>query len=77
MWVANYYIARANTLDALKPARDILNWTKHYATPSGILAEQIHPRTCEPLSVSPLTWSHAAFVIAVHEYINKYHELQA
>jgi GH15 family glucan-1,4-alpha-glucosidase len=26
--------------------------------------------------VSPLTWSHAGVVIAVHEYIDKYHELQ-
>lgn len=77
LWVADYYIARAQSLDDLRPARDILCWAKHCATSSGILAEQIHPDTCEPLSVSPLTWSHAAFVIAVHEYINKYHELQS
>jgi GH15 family glucan-1,4-alpha-glucosidase len=76
MWVAQYHIARAQSLDDLKPAIQILTWAKHCALPSGVLAEQVHPETCAPLSVSPLTWSHAAVVIAIHEYINKYHELQ-
>jgi hypothetical protein len=39
--------------------------------PSGVLAEQVHPFTNQPLSVSPLTWSHAAFVATVLEYVNK------
>ena len=75
MWVAEYYIARTKSLDDLKPARDILTWTTHCAMSSGILAEQIHPHTCAPLSVSPLTWSHAALVITVNRYIAKYKEL--
>ncbi len=33
------------------------------------MAEQIHPITGEPLSVSPLTWSHAAFVSRVERYL--------
>jgi GH15 family glucan-1,4-alpha-glucosidase len=77
MWVADYYIARAQSLDDLKPARDILGWTERRAASSGILAEQVHPHTCAPLSVSPLTWSHAALVTTIHRYINKYHEIQA
>jgi len=77
MWVAEYYIARAQSLDDLKPARDILGWTERCAMSSGILAEQVHPHTCAPLSVSPLTWSHAALVTSIHRYINKYRELQA
>lgn len=77
MWVAQYHIARAQSMDDLRSALQILTWAQHCAMSSGILAEQIHPYTCEPLSVSPLTWSHAAFVIAVHEYISKYRELQA
>jgi hypothetical protein len=28
----------------------------------------VHPFTGEPLSVSPLTWSHAAFVSAVQHF---------
>ncbi|MFQ5799110.1 MAG: glycoside hydrolase family 15 protein, partial [Bacteroidota bacterium] len=77
MWVAQYHIARAQSVNDLKPALQILTWAQRCAPPSGVLAEQFHPYTCAPLSVSPLTWSHAAVVIAVNEYINKYHELQA
>jgi GH15 family glucan-1,4-alpha-glucosidase len=77
MWVAQYHIARAQSIDDLKPALQIFTWAKHCALPSGVIAEQVHPYNCAPLSASPLTWSHAAMVIAIHEYIDKYHELQA
>jgi GH15 family glucan-1,4-alpha-glucosidase len=77
MWVAQYHIARARSIDDLKPALQILTWAQRCALPSGVLAEQVHPYSRAPLSVSPLTWSHAAVVIAIHEYIDKYHELQA
>jgi len=77
MWIAQYHIARAQSVDDLKPALQILIWAQRCALPSGVLAEQVHPYSCVPLSVSPLTWSHAAVVIAIHEYIDKYHELQA
>jgi GH15 family glucan-1,4-alpha-glucosidase len=30
----------------------------------------------EPLSVSPLTWSHAEYILTVRWYIGKYHRLQ-
>jgi len=77
MWVAQFYIAKAQSLDDLRPAIQILTWAQHHALRSGILAEQIHPENGAALSVSPLTWSHAAVVIAIHEYIDKYRELQA
>ena len=77
MWVAQYLIAKAQSVDDLKLPLDILTWAQLCALPSGVLAEQIHPHTHAPLSVSPLTWSHASVVIAIHEYIDKYHELQA
>jgi len=35
------------------------------------MAEQLHPYTGEPLSVSPLTWSHAAYVRVVREYLDR------
>jgi glucoamylase len=35
------------------------------------LAEQVNPYTNEPLSVAPLTWSHATVVLAVNEYLAK------
>jgi len=42
-----------------------------------VMAEQVHPFTGEPVSVSPLVWSHAEFVIAVCEYLEKYRELSS
>jgi hypothetical protein len=46
-----------------------------YALPSGELAEQINPHTYEAISVVPLFWSHAEFVIAVCEYIENQKEV--
>jgi hypothetical protein len=36
-----------------------------------VLAEQVHPTTGEPLSVSPLTWSHATYVASCQRFIQK------
>jgi len=57
-------------------AIEILEWVADRALSSGVLAEQVNPYTNEPLSVSPLTWSHATFIIVVHEYINKLSALE-
>ena len=48
-----------------------LAWVAKHALPGGILAEQLHPYTAEPLSVSPLTWSHAEFVATVLAWLEK------
>lgn len=40
-------------------AESLLNWAEERSERTGVLAEQYHPDTGEPLSVSPLTWSHA------------------
>ncbi|MFM9903478.1 MAG: glycoside hydrolase family 15 protein [Pyrinomonadaceae bacterium] len=71
LWLAEYYIARAETVDDLKPAMEILDWVTKRALPSGVLAEQIDPLTGKPTSVSPLTWSHSTFVATVHSYLQK------
>ena len=68
LWLAQWYVVKAATLDELAPAADLFDWVASRALPSGVLAEQVHPYTNEPLSVSPLTWSHATFVKAVQEY---------
>lgn len=75
LWLAQWYIAKAKTLDELRTAVPILEWVAAGAMPSGVLAEQVHPFTGEPLSVAPLTWSHATFVAAVLEYANKFKEI--
>ena len=76
LWTAQYRIATAKTLEELKSAEEILKWVCEKALPSGVMAEQIHPLTGEPRSVSPLTWSHATYVAAVHEFLEKYQSLQ-
>ena len=54
----------------------VLRWTADHALPSGILPEQLHPETGQPLSVSPLTWSHATFVECVVAYLVRLSELR-
>ncbi len=71
LWLAQWHIARAQTVADLKPALDIFDWVADHDLHSGVMAEQVHPYTNDPLSVSPLTWSHATLVAAVQEYLAK------
>jgi glucoamylase len=71
LWLAQYYIAIARNKNDLNKALEVMQWAEKHALPSGVLAEQVHPDTGEPLSVSPLTWSHAAYIAAVQGYLNK------
>lgn len=75
LWVAQWLIATAKTRADLKPAVSLLEWCVRHGLPSGVLAEQVHPYTHAPLSVSPLTWSHGTFVMAVQEYLEKWKSL--
>lgn len=75
LWLASWHIAMAKSKEDLQPARDIFRWVVDHALPSGVLAEQVNPYTDEPLSVSPLTWSHGVFVTAILEYLDKLSEL--
>lgn len=71
LWIAQWYVAKAKNREELKEALPFLEWVTERALPSGVLAEQVHPFINKPLSVSPLTWSHAAFVATVLEYLYK------
>jgi len=72
LWLAQYEVARAQTVAQLdKEATPLLSWVAEHALPSGVLGEQVHPQTGAPLSVSPLTWSHATFAAAVLEFAAK------
>jgi len=71
LWLARYRILRARTGAELSGGRDLIEWAAKRAFPSGVMAEQLHPYTGEPLSVSPLTWSHAAYVSAVRAYCER------
>jgi GH15 family glucan-1,4-alpha-glucosidase len=71
LWDAQWMIETAKKRTDLEPARKILDWVKRFASPSGMLAEQLHPLTGAPLSVGPLTWSHATFVETVLMWLEK------
>jgi GH15 family glucan-1,4-alpha-glucosidase len=71
LWLAQYLIARAQTAEELREAVPIIQWAAERALPSGVLAEQMDPFTDAPVSVSPLTWSHATVVLTVMEYLEK------
>jgi GH15 family glucan-1,4-alpha-glucosidase len=77
LWLAEWYIAIADTMDDLARPLELLKWCVTKALPSGVLAEQVHPYSGEPLSVSPLTWSHAAFVSAVQHYARRSARIQS
>ena len=71
LWLARYRLLRARTADQLAGGLELIEWAARRALPSGVMAEQLHPYTGEPLSVSPLTWSHAAYVRVVREYLDR------
>ena len=68
LWLAQWYIATAKSEPDLKPAREMIDWAVRHQMPGGLLSEQLDPHTGAPLSVSPLTWSHAEFIVTVDEY---------
>ncbi|HTH51303.1 MAG TPA: glycoside hydrolase family 15 protein [Pyrinomonadaceae bacterium] len=65
LWLAEWYIAIGDLDKALR----ILEWVPTRALTSGVLAEQFDPLTGQPLSVSPLTWSHSTYLATVHSYL--------
>jgi GH15 family glucan-1,4-alpha-glucosidase/ferredoxin len=71
LWLADYLITRARTPEELKLALPIFEWTADHALESGVLAEQVNPFTNAPMSVSPLTWSHATVVSTAVKYLEK------
>jgi GH15 family glucan-1,4-alpha-glucosidase len=72
LWLGRWHIALATNLQELKQGMDIISWATHAALPSGVLAEQINPYSGAPVGVSPLAWSHAEYLMAVCEYLEKH-----
>ena len=76
LWQAMHAIAIAETTAQLKEtALPILEWCVDRAEASGVLAEQFHPHTGAPISVSPLTWSHSTFMEVCLRYIQRHERL--
>lgn len=75
LWYAQYLTARAKTLDELAPVRTLFEWVVAHAQYSGTLSEQLYAEDLMQCSVAPLTWSHAAYVNAVLDYLEKHRHL--
>jgi GH15 family glucan-1,4-alpha-glucosidase len=71
LWLADHMTNMAKNEKELAEPLQILQWVADHALPSGVLAEQVHPLTGKPLSVSPLTWSHATFVASTRRIMRK------
>lgn len=67
LWYAQYCIETGDIGEAQK----VLDWVVQHAYPSGVLAEQINPRTGNSESVAPLTWSHAEFIATLLDYVSE------
>ena len=71
LWLARYRLRLARSPAELAAGRELIEWAAGRALPSGVMAEQLHPYSGAPLSVSPLTWSQAAYVSAVLDYADR------
>jgi len=71
LWMADFLTDRAHDEKELAEAVNILVWVAERARPSGVLSEQVHPFTGEPLSASPLTWSHASFIASTQRILRR------
>jgi len=76
LWIADWHVAKAKSIGEMSRAMEIFEWVAEHALPSGCLAEQVHPHTNDPLSVSPLPWSHATVVASLLAYQRKLDLLQ-
>ena len=77
LWLAEWEALRATNRKELDRALPYLAWAARHALPSGTMPEQVHPETGAPLSVNPLTWSHAGYLAAACAWLERYRSLPA
>ncbi|MDE2570962.1 MAG: glycoside hydrolase family 15 protein, partial [bacterium] len=75
LWRAQWELLRARDPHHMENAGALLEWVVAHAASSGVIAEQLDPENGVPLSVSPLTWSHAEFVATVAVYLDRHSTL--
>lgn len=76
LWQIQLDIKRASNKQDLFQIEKRIKNIIDFATPSGILSEQIDFNTKKPISYEPLTWSHATFIDTVLMYIEKLNSLK-
>lgn len=76
LWFLQYRISEAKDSKDLADIAHELGLLVRFAQPSGIFSEQIGSLSGAQLSVSPLIWSHAEFVLTAIAYMEKVEELK-
>jgi glucoamylase len=71
LWLADHLLEKRESAAELSQAQEILTWVTSHTLSSGVLGEQIDPITGKPISVSPLTWSHAAYITTTHRFLRR------
>ena len=66
LWHAQYLME----VGKLEQAKAIIEWVRSMMLPSGVLAEQINPRTHAFVSVAPLIWSQAEFINTILDAVS-------
>ncbi len=64
LWMALYQ----SQLKNYHKARDLIEWSAKHVDELQLFAEQVHKDNGEPVSASPLAWSHAMFILALLDY---------
>ena len=77
LWYAEYLTARAKNDADLQRVREIFSWVVKHAERSGVLPEQLEPKSGKGISATPLAWSHAGYIIAVLKYLERKADLSA
>ncbi len=73
-FIASLWIAQYAQETGDKQFRDaIIAWVESKVGGSLMFAEQLNPVTAEPLSVSPLVWSHAEYMATLLDIIDEPH----
>ncbi len=67
LWHAQYKVEKED----IAGATAILDWVKSYALSTGMLSEQVDPKTGQVIAPAPLTWSHAEYVSTILDLIER------
>jgi len=62
LWLAQYWLLQAEP----EKAKRYIEWGIKHADKTGLMSEQADPYTGYSLSVKPLTWSHAEYILTVN-----------
>jgi len=64
LWMALYRCQQGN----YEKAKTLIEWCVKHVDELHLFAEQVHKDNGEPISASPLAWSHAMFILALLDY---------